>query len=299
MVVKSQCLEDYFYLLKAFYSDKKELENEYKQFLLRQYKGLLNDKIDINLKMPIIYIFEEELDRLFAHKCIICGNYFDKFKPYNNPSSDFVKNLEIIGSDVNHFSCPYCGSMDRERHLILFIEKLKIGQMLFENKDILHFAPEPYFKEYIRRHNPRKHILADLYPKSNDIYKIDDLDISFPSESFDTVIFNHVLEHVENPEKAMSEIHRVLRKGGYVILQTPYSEKLEKTFYSDKIKTDEEKLQYYGQADHLRIFGKDLFELISAYFDLKLIKSSNIFDDQIAYKYGFNNKEPLFLCKKN
>ena len=64
-------------------------------------------------------------------------------------TSDFVKNLEVIGSDVNHFSCPYCGSMDRERHLILFIEKLKIGQMLFENKDILHFAPQKYFKEYI------------------------------------------------------------------------------------------------------------------------------------------------------
>jgi len=106
------------------------------------------------------------------------------------------------------------------------------------------------------------------------------------------------LEHVENPDKALQEIRRVLRNGGYAILQTPYSEKLDKTFSSEDIKSDKERLKYYGQADHLRVFGKDLFQLIQKYFELNLVKSQELFTDTLAEKYGFNNKEPLFLCRK-
>jgi SAM-dependent methyltransferase len=248
--------------------------------------------------MPLINTYEKELDKLFLHKCIICGNYFDKFIPYKITPSDYVRKLDTIGSDINNFNCPFCGSTDRERHLILFITRLKIGEKLFKDKKILHFAPEKYFKKYIESFNPRKYILADLYPTSEEIKRIDVMDISLPDESFDTVICNHVLEHVLDPKKALSEIKRVLKTKGYLILQTPYSEKLEKTFQSQDIKTENARTYYYGQSDHLRVFGRDLFELIQEYFELKLIKSKDLFEDEIATKYGFNNREPLFLCKK-
>jgi len=296
--IKLKSHEDYFHLLRSFYSDKKHLVDEYKQLLLRQYIALVNDRLEIDLKRPIIELFEHELNSLFSHKCLICGNYFDEFVPYKLPVSDYVKDLQIIGSDTTNFSCPYCGSIDRERHLILFIENLKIGKELFENKDVLHFAPEKYFTQYIDTYHPRKHVLADLYPTSMNIQKVDAMNICFPSGSFDTVIINHVLEHVENPDKALQEIRRVLRNGGYAILQTPYSEKLDKTFSSEDIKSDKERLKYYGQADHLRVFGKDLFQLIQKYFELNLVKSQELFTDTLAEKYGFNNKEPLFLCRK-
>ena len=296
--VKLKGYEDYFYLLQSFYSDKKHLVDEYKQLLLRQYIALVNDRLEMNLKRPIIELFERELNSLFSHKCLICGNYFDEFVPYKVPVSDYLRDLQVIGSDVKNFACPYCGSIDRERHLILFIENLKIGRKLFENKDVLHFAPEKYFTQYIDTHRPRKHVLADLYPTSINIQKVDVMNIYFPSGSFDTIIMNHVLEHVENPDKALQELSRVLRKGGYAILQTPYSEKLDKTFSSEDIKSDKERLKYYGQADHLRVFGKDLFQLIQKYFELNLVKSQELFTDTLAEKYGFNNKEPLFLCRK-
>jgi len=35
------------------------------------------------------------------------------------------------------------------------------------------------------------------------------------------VICTEVLEHVENIEKAMQELHRILKKGGYLVLSTP------------------------------------------------------------------------------
>jgi SAM-dependent methyltransferase len=41
-------------------------------------------------------------------------------------------------------------------------------------------------------------------------------------ESVDAVICMNVLEHVEEPHKAMKEIYRVLKKGGYAYFDTPF-----------------------------------------------------------------------------
>lgn len=48
------------------------------------------------------------------------------------------------------------------------------------------------------------------------------VDIPFPDESFDIVIFSEVLEHVEHPEEIISEISRVLKKNGILYLTIPF-----------------------------------------------------------------------------
>jgi 2-polyprenyl-3-methyl-5-hydroxy-6-metoxy-1,4-benzoquinol methylase len=44
---------------------------------------------------------------------------------------------------------------------------------------------------------------------------------SFPGESFDVVTLFHVMEHVTNPRRVLSEVSRILRPEGVVILQVP------------------------------------------------------------------------------
>ncbi len=44
----------------------------------------------------------------------------------------------------------------------------------------------------------------------------------FDNDSFDAIFMVEVLEHVNSPTKAISEIHRVLRKDGVFILTTPF-----------------------------------------------------------------------------
>jgi ubiquinone/menaquinone biosynthesis C-methylase UbiE len=43
----------------------------------------------------------------------------------------------------------------------------------------------------------------------------------FPDEAFDLCTFLDVIEHVENPDNAIKEIHRVLKKEGFLLLTTP------------------------------------------------------------------------------
>ena len=53
--------------------------------------------------------------------------------------------------------------------------------------------------------------------------KISDLNNKFPykNNSFDVIVAYHVIEHLVNVRLFVSEIHRVLKKGGYVVIGTP------------------------------------------------------------------------------
>jgi len=48
--------------------------------------------------------------------------------------------------------------------------------------------------------------------------------LPFSNNSFGKVIFTHVLEHVNNPKRAISEIHRILAHNGILFLAVPAKE---------------------------------------------------------------------------
>ena len=51
--------------------------------------------------------------------------------------------------------------------------------------------------------------------------QVKDESLSFDDESFDVVISNHVIEHVNDHKKHLSEVLRVLKPGGLIYLATP------------------------------------------------------------------------------
>src|SRR5690348_6053886 len=62
-------------------------------------------------------------------KCYICQHTFNHFTPYRGGWKNIPKFrilLQTVGSDVDNFYCIYCGSSDRERHLFMFFDKLKL-----------------------------------------------------------------------------------------------------------------------------------------------------------------------------
>lgn len=59
-------------------------------------------------------------------------------------------------------------------------------------------------------------------------------EIPFAGGSFDVVIIKHIVEHLPNPEKAITEIGRVTAPGGTLILATPNLDSLLKPLKGEK-----------------------------------------------------------------
>lgn len=206
--------------------------------------------------------------------------------------------LDMVGSDIDQFECPRCGAHDRERHLLMY---LLASGMLSElrEKSVLHFAPEKRLSNLIRETKPAHYVACDLYPQSPDIERVDMLAMPFEAHTFDVVIANHVLEHVDDVDSALREIRRVLKPGGHAILQTPYSRKLRRTWSDPGIDTDEARLQAYGQEDHVRLFGNDIFERFATpFFEPEISQHADLLADYDPIRHGVNPDEPFFLFRK-
>jgi len=237
-----------------------------------------------------------------SRTCCVCGKTFFRFSKYRGgwkAFSPYLHNVKWTGSDFDQFWCPFCRSHDRERHLLLFFEKLRFFERL-TGSAILHFAPEKWVSHRIEACRPARYVKGDLNPSRKGVERIDVTEIPYPDESFDWVLCNHVLEHVPDDAKALRELYRVLKRGGLAILQTPFASGLEKTLEdADEVNTDEKRMAFYGQEDHVRLYGRDLFDRIrAAGFHLELKKHAECMPDIEASRYGVNHEEPLFLCVK-
>lgn len=107
------------------------------------------------------------------------------------------------------------------------------------------------------------YLCGDLYSPLADV-KFDLHDIPFEDNRFDVIFCNHVLEHVEDAHRCMTELHRVLKPGGFGILQVPIDYSRETTYEDPGITSPEDREKHYWQKDHVRLFGRDYPEKLRA-----------------------------------
>jgi glycosyltransferase involved in cell wall biosynthesis/SAM-dependent methyltransferase len=305
----------WYYLARSSYEKGLINLNEYKATLnnwikqiavpLNQY--LINNDVETELKDEAAKAYNEAVDVIIYKKqvdnceCPVCGSKMERFLPYQYREhfSDYATKFNIIGSDTENFLCPYCSAHDRMRHLVKYFEKLNIWDKYIINKRILHMAPEQHMQQIISKLNTEQYICGDLYPINDSIIKMNITDLPFENNYFDFIICNHVLEHITDDLKAMSELYRVLKHGGFAVLQTPYSPIIEKSFEDETIVSEDDRRKYYGQADHVRVYGNDFFDRLKAVgFQLKIVKNNDIFTKEESKKYGFNSREDLILVSK-
>lgn len=234
--------------------------------------------------------------------CIVCNRQVWRFMPYRRGSrslSPLTLALSVVGSDVDNFECPRCGAHDRERHLLMY---LQAGGLLpqLSGARILHFAPEKHLARKIAALAPVCYVKCDLSPQAPDVKRVDMLAMPFEHESFDFLIANHVLEHVDDDLKALSEIRRVLVIGGHAILQTPYSPRLHRTWQDPGIDDEQTRWQAYGQEDHVRLYGRDIFARFASVGLQPMIGEHNrMLSGVDAVTAGVNSREPLFLFRRD
>jgi SAM-dependent methyltransferase len=181
--------------------------------------------------------------------CPVCGRGFRKFLPYGriNPRPNAL--------------CPGCLSLERHRLIWLYLkEKTSFFQ---RPQSVLHIAPEACFIPRFEKLHRERYVTADLESPLARV-KMDIHHMPFEAERFDVVLCNHVLEHVADYIAAMKEIARVLKPGGYAILQVPFFHPVpEKTFDDPNVTDRRLREKLFGQDDHVRRYGTDYAERIA------------------------------------
>ncbi|MEN8248688.1 MAG: methyltransferase domain-containing protein, partial [Bacteroidota bacterium] len=130
--------------------------------------------------------------------------------------------------------------------------------------------------------------------------KLDVMNMPFEDGEFDVVFCNHVLEHVRDDRQAMEEIYRVMKPGGWGILQVPLFYPVpEKTFEDTSITTPKEREKTFGQSDHVRLYGKDYLDrLNSAGFNAKEFRVKDELPESEIKQFALPLNEPVFFVKK-
>jgi hypothetical protein len=96
----------------------------------------------------------------------------------------------------------------------------------------------------------------------------------------------------------MSELYRVLKKGGTLIAQVPLDENRTTTFEDNSITDSRERSKIFGQYDHVRIYGKDYFNLLGTVgFLVKEVDYTNQLNEREIEKYGLK-RELIPVAKK-
>ncbi len=182
-----------------------------------------------------------------------------KGKTYTDPidGRSFIKFLPYgYGKQRNNVLSPSTLSLERHR---LFWLYLKNETDFFSKKlKVLHFAPEQCFLKRFRKLENLDYTTTDLESPIADV-KADICNLPFEDNSYDVILCNHVLEHISDDTKAMQELYRVMKPGGYGIFQIPQDLNLEVTFEDNSITDKKERTKIFGQYDHVRIYGRDYF----------------------------------------
>lgn len=222
-----------------------------KKFIPAPIKGIILKKISRIHKM--YYIVEAVVRPSKAiYYCPCCNHKLVRFisGPYNKMPQLF--DPERYKNTIQEVSCPICGVIPRHRILVCWLKKHKAEL----NGKILYFACERGIRMWMDRNNIR-YTTADLFADAD--LKLDIQNTRLPDNSWDWIICNHVLEHVDDYKQALKEIYRILKPGGTLICSFPILESLpilvEETEHTEENKA--KRIQLYGQFDHLRIFGAD------------------------------------------
>lgn len=175
----------------------------------------------------------------------IDGKSFKTFLPYG------------YESQRNNVLSPSTLSLERHRLLWLYLKNKT--DFFSAEKKVLHFAPEQCFLKRFKQLENLDYTTTDLESPIADV-KADICKLPFTDNSYDIILCNHVLEHIPDDTKAMQELFRVLKPGGFGVFQIPQDLSRAMTFEDNSITDQKERAKIFGQYDHVRVYGRDYFD---------------------------------------
>ena len=200
---------------------------------------------------------------LYAGKsayCPICDQTFRKFKPagrskYKRPNA----------------VCPKCAGRERDRVMYQFFKDKKEILRRAQCR-VLHIAPESCVVPNLQELATRQYVSGDLV-RTDVLVQFDVQTLPFSDQSFEIVYCSHVLQAVDDDDKALGEIKRVLTNNGWAIISVPCRGLATQVFHAGG--------SHEVPADFVRIYGSDFTEkLVQAGFNVVPINMQNIVSDE-------------------
>jgi len=199
--------------------------------------------------------------------------------------------LNTFVSQGDDLLCPNCGSLARTRRLwqLLNDEFIKPGMT------ILDFSPARSIFRALKKKRDITYHSTDLSGDFLSDFQFDITNVACANETYDLVICYHILEHIENDSKAISELYRIIKSKGTVLIQTPFKTGI--TYENPQIVSPADRLAHFGQEDHVRIYSlSGLCERLSAAgFEVETRK----FNAEEDNYHGYSSSETVIVCRKN
>jgi ubiquinone/menaquinone biosynthesis C-methylase UbiE len=163
---------------------------------------------------------------------------------------------------------------------------------------MLHIAPEQCFYKLFKSQENLNYTTGDYNSPIADIH-FDLHNAPFNDNSFDVIFCNHVLEHVEDADKCMRELYRIMSPGGWGIFQVPLDTARQTTYEDKTITSEADRELHFWQKDHVRLFGLDYKDkLAAAGFLVKADDFINTLSPELIDRYRLPAGELIYFCTK-
>jgi SAM-dependent methyltransferase len=212
-------------------------------------------------------------------ECSVCDRRYSKFARFHGENDQ----------------CPGCGSLMRHRAIVLYVRD--VLHLAERRLSVFHIGPAESVRGRLSRLDSIDYLSADLEPGKADV-EADITNLQFDSGTFDFVLCVHVLEHVPEDRKAISEMHRVLRPGGTALIMVPPSD-LAVTAEDPSVTSPTERERLFGQHDHVRLCGVDYKDrLEEPGFEVQVVDYPEQLGPETRARYGLRVGEPFYICDK-
>jgi SAM-dependent methyltransferase len=193
--------------------------------------------------------------------------------------------------------CPYDLTLERHRLMWLYLRDCS-DFFTSDNLNVLHIAPEQCFHKRFKNQKNLHYLTGDLVSPLADLH-FDLHAIPLEDNRFDVIFCNHVMEHVDDALQCMRELHRVMKPGGWGIMQVPQDFSREQTYEDATITSPQDREKHFWQKDHVRLFGKDYPEwLKKAGFDVTEFHKESKYDEKLIARYRLQKEEILYIVHK-
>lgn len=216
--------------------------------------------------------------------CPVCGNE-SVFGPFGSIRRE-------------HVLCPSCGTV--ERHRLLYLVLRDQTNFFTKRLSIVHFSPNPGLYALFSCQKNLQYTAFNRAPDDGKTPLEKDLThTDLPDSHFDVTICYHVLEHIKEDRKAMSELYRILKPGGWSVAQVPTRD--GDTLEDPRYDTPELRSKYYGQSNHVRYYGEHDFarRLESVGFNVVVVQPALHWSDDVIETYRLVRNEKIYLLWKS